>query len=49
MSTDLFTLRSDGVDFIDEENSGSVLLAFFERLTQIRFRLTSHLAHNLGT
>lgn len=45
----LFTLWRNRVDFIDEDNSGRVLLSFFEGLSEVAFRFTRHLAHNFGT
>mmetsp|Transcript_26025 Transcript_26025/g.29787 ORF Transcript_26025/g.29787 Transcript_26025/m.29787 type:complete len:462 (-) Transcript_26025:596-1981(-) len=45
----LVSLGSNGIDFINEDNSRGILLGFFEGLSQVRFGFTSHLTHNLGT
>jgi hypothetical protein len=45
----LLTLGGDGVDLVDVDKGGRVILGFLERLSQVRLRLTSHLGHDLGT
>ncbi|KAI6757217.1 hypothetical protein HG531_003042 [Fusarium graminearum] len=49
LTVSLFTLGSDGVNLVDEDNGGRVLLGFLKGLSQVRLRLTSHLRHDLGT
>ena len=45
----LFTLRGDGINFVDEDDSGGVLLGLLEGFAKIALGFTSHLAHDFGT
>lgn len=45
----LLSFWSNGVDFVDEEDGGLVLLALAEGLAKVRFRFAGHLRHDLGT
>ena len=45
----LLTLRSDRVDFINENDSRRILFSLFERLAEVGFRFTRELGHNFRT
>lgn len=45
----LLSLRSNGIQFINEDDCRSVLLCFFKGFPQVALRLTSQLAHDLRT
>ena len=47
IGTNLFTLGSNRIDFINEDNCGRILLGFLKCLPQITLTLTSHFAHDL--
>ena len=44
----LFSLRSNGINFIDEDDGRAVLFGLFEGLPQVAFALAGQFAHNLG-
>mmetsp|Transcript_14740 Transcript_14740/g.30439 ORF Transcript_14740/g.30439 Transcript_14740/m.30439 type:complete len:332 (-) Transcript_14740:364-1359(-) len=45
-SVGLITLGSNGIDFVDKNNRGGVLLCLFEGLAKIRLGLTGHFRHD---
>lgn len=45
----LLALRSNGVDFIDEDDGRRILFRLLERFAQVGFALTSQLRHDLWT
>lgn len=45
----LVTLGSNGVDFVNEDDGGRVLLSLFKGLAQVGLGLTGHLGHDFGT
>src|SRR5699024_4683652 len=45
----LFTFGSDGIKFVDENDSRCILFGFFKSLAQIALGLAGELAHNFGT
>ncbi|TFB02298.1 hypothetical protein CCMA1212_006004 [Trichoderma ghanense] len=45
----LVSLGGDGIDLVDEDDGGRVLLSLLKGLSQIRLGLSGHLGHNLGT
>lgn len=47
LTVGLVTLGGDRVDLVDEDDRRRVLLGLLESLAQVRFRLTSHLGHDL--
>lgn len=49
LTVGLLTLGGDGVDFINEDDGGGVLLGLLEGLAQVGLGLTGHLGHDFGT
>jgi len=49
LSLSLFSIGSNRVDFVNEDNRGGVLLALLEGLTQILLSLTLHFGHDFGS
>ena len=49
LAVGLVTLGGDGVDLIDEDDGGSVLLGLLKGLAEVGFGLAGHLGHDLGT
>ena len=45
----LFSIGSNRVDFVNEDDRGGVFLALLEGLTQILLCLTLHFGHNFGS
>lgn len=45
----LFSLRSNRVKFVDEDNRRAVLLGLFKSFSEVGFGLARHLRHDLGT
>ncbi len=48
-STDFFSVGSDGVEFVDENDSWAVFLSFLESLPQISLSLSRHFGHYFGS
>lgn len=45
----LFSVGSNRIDLVDEDNSGAVLLCLLEGLSQISLCLSCHLRHDFGS
>jgi hypothetical protein len=48
LAVGLVSLRGDGVDLIDEDDGGRVLLGLLKGLAQVGLGLAGHLGHDLG-
>mmetsp|Transcript_3034 Transcript_3034/g.7689 ORF Transcript_3034/g.7689 Transcript_3034/m.7689 type:complete len:505 (+) Transcript_3034:1102-2616(+) len=49
LTVGLLALGSDGIDLVDEDDGGGVLLRLLERLAEIGFGLSRHLGHDFGS
>mmetsp|Transcript_18659 Transcript_18659/g.53794 ORF Transcript_18659/g.53794 Transcript_18659/m.53794 type:complete len:257 (-) Transcript_18659:441-1211(-) len=49
LSIGLVTLGSNGIDLVDKDDGGRILLGLLERFAQVRLRFSRHLGHDLGT
>jgi hypothetical protein len=49
VATFLFTLGSDWVNLINEDDGRGIFLGLFEHFSEVTLTLTSHLAHNFRT